>query len=184
MLIYLPIVIVVLIALWAVSIYNGLVSGRNLVKEAASGIDVQLKRRHDLIPKLVETVKGYMGHESGVLEEVARLRSQAQSAGSFAAKGEAESALSTQLRSVFALAENYPDLKANQNFMDLQKTVAALEDEIQMARRYYNGTVRNFNTRIASFPDVLIARMLDCKEFEYFGASDEDRSDPKISFSK
>src|SRR5262249_5852696 len=162
--------------LWAISIYNGLVSGRNMVKEALSGIDVQLKRRHDLIPKLVETVKGYMGHESGVLQEVARLRSQEQSAGSLAAKGEAETALTTQLRSVFALAESYPDLKANQNFMDLQKSVSGLEDEIQMARRYYNGSVRNYNTRIASFPDVFIARMMGCQEFEFFGASDDDKS--------
>ena len=98
-------------------------------------------------------------------------------------KAEQESALTTQLRSVFALAENYPDLKANQNFMDLQKSVTGLEDEIQMARRYYNGAVRNFNTRIASFPDVLIARLMNCQN-RIFGASDSDRADPTISFSK
>ncbi len=176
--------IVVAIGLWGVGMYNGLIRLMNQVKEALSGIDVQLKRRHDLIPKLVETVKGYMGHERETLEKVTELRSQSMSNGSLAAKASVESALSAQLRTVFALAENYPDLKANQSFLELQKSISDIEDELQMARRYYNGTVREFNIRIASFPDVFAARMLGYTPAEFFGAADSDRADPVIKFSK
>ena len=145
-------VIAALVA-WFIGIYNKLIKQRNMKDEGWSGIDVQLKRRSNLIPNLLDSVKGYMGHERSIMEKVTELRTQAMNASSAESKIAAESALSRTLVKLFAVAESYPDLKANQNFIDLQKQLAEIEDEIQMARRYYNGTVRNLNVGIETFPN-------------------------------
>lgn len=175
--------VVVLVGLLFVAQYNGLVRLKNLVAEAWSSIDVQLKRRYDLIPNLVATVKGYAGHEKNTLEEVVRLRNASMHASSVEEKAQAETALSAQLKTVFALAEAYPDLKANQNFLDLHKNLADLENHIQLARRYYNGTVREYNTKIAVFPTNVIANMFGFSKQPYFelGLSAE-RDNPTVYF--
>ena len=142
------------VLLWAVLLYNGLVRMRNMVEEAWSGIDVQLKRRTDLIPNLVATVKGYAAHEKGTLEEVIRLRGLAQNAHGVGETAQAQGLLGAALGKLFALAENYPDLKANANFAQLQATLGEIEEEIQLARRYYNGAVRNLNIAVESFPPI------------------------------
>lgn len=171
------------LVLWLIAIYNGLIRLRNMKEEGWSGIDVQLKRRSDLIPNLLESVKGYMGHERGVLEQVTSLRTQSLNASSVGDKIAAESALSRSLGALFAVAENYPELKANQNFLDLQNQLAQLENEIQMARRYYNGTVRNLNVGIETFPNSLVAGMFHFAKAEFFEIEDEaDRAVPKVDF--
>lgn len=178
---YILIGIVVLIVLWVVAAYNGFIKKVNHVSEAWSDIDVQLKRRYDLIPNLVNTVKGYATHESGVFENVTAARSAAMGAGnSLAAKSVAEDGLSASLKSVFAIAENYPDLKANQNFLDLQNTLSDTEDKIQSARRFYNSTVMELNTSAASFPGNLIAGSFGFQKKEFFGldASDAAAKNP------
>jgi LemA protein len=162
------ILVIVLIIIWLIVIFNRFVRGKNLIAEAWSGIDVQLKRRYDLIPNLVESVKGYSQHERKLFEDIANIRSQAMSIQGVIEKGQAETALTQQLRSLFAVAESYPDLKANQNFLDLQKNLVAIEDEIQLARRYYNGTVRDFNILVESFPSNIIALILTFKRAEFF----------------
>jgi len=178
------IVIVAIIAFWLMGTYNGLVRLRNLKDEAWSGIDVQLKRRSDLIPNLVETVKGYAAHEKTTLEDVTAARAAVNQAGDDpAARMQAENMLTGALRSLFAVSENYPELKANQNFMQLQEQLSGLEDELQMSRRYYNGTVRNFNTTIQRFPAVLIARKLGFSESAFFEADDNEKAVPKITLS-
>ncbi len=175
--------IVVVIGGWLMMTYNGLVRLRNLVEEAWSGIDVQLKRRADLIPNLIETVKGYMGHERELLEKVTELRSRAMKADNVGEKARLEGELSRSLVNVLAVAERYPDLKANQNFLDLQEQLAKIEDEIQLARRYYNGAARNLNIKIESFPSNLVANMFHFTKAEYFEIEDEaDRKVPKVSF--
>jgi LemA protein len=177
--------IVVLIAIYAIIIYNRLVSNRQMSDEAWSGIDVQLKRRADLVPNLIETVKGYAAHERGVFEEVTELRTRAQSVppGDVEARAKAEGALSLGLGRLFAVAENYPELKANQNFLALQADLGKLEDEIQMARRYYNGAVRNLNTLIQSFPSNLVAGRFGFTTRQYFEIETPgDRAVPKVSF--
>jgi LemA protein len=175
--------IAVALVLWFIAIYNNLIKLRNMKEEGWSGIDVQLKRRSNLIPNLLESVKGYMGHESGVLEKVTELRTQAMNAGSIDAKIAAESALTRSLGKLFAVAENYPDLKASQNFIDLQDELATLEDEIQMARRYYNGTVRNLNVGIETFPNSIVAGIFNFEKGEFFEIEDEaDRAVPKVDF--
>lgn len=175
--------VLALIGLWFVSTYNNLVSLRNRMKEAWSGIDVQLKRRYDLIPNLVETVKGYAGHEKGVFEEVTRLRGAAQSASGVAEKGAAESALTAGIRGIFAVAENYPDLKANQNFLELQQNLNQIEDELQMARRYYNGTVRDMNNIIESVPSNFVANAGGFKTGEFFEIeAPAERQAPAVHF--
>ncbi len=151
-------VVIVLILGWGIAIYNKLVRQRNMVLEGWSGIDVQLKRRSNLIPNLIESVKGYMGHERGVLEKVTELRSKSMAAGAPGEKGRIEGALSRSLVSLFAVAEGYPDLKANQNFIDLQSQLAEIEDQIQLARRYYNGATRNLNIAVESFPSKWVLR--------------------------
>jgi LemA protein len=177
------IVIVAIIAFWLMGTYNGLVKLRNLKDEAWSGIDVQLKRRSDLIPNLVETVKGYAAHEKTTLEDVTAARAAVNQAGDDpAARMQAENALTGALRSLFAVSENYPDLKANQNFMQLQEQLSGIEDELQMSRRYYNGTVRNLNTTIQRFPAVLIARQFGFNESQFFEADESDKATPKVSF--
>jgi LemA protein len=160
--------IVILLALGGVTLYNSLVRKRNLVQEGWSGIDVQLKRRYDLVPNLINTVKGYGKHEREVFEKVTNARKEAMQATGVAPQGQAENALTQGIRSLIAVAENYPDLKASANFLELQKSLSAVEDEIQLARRYYNGTVRDLNTSIQSFPAVLFARSLGFKEEEFF----------------
>ena len=180
---YIILGVVVVLLLWAVSLYNKLVANKNLVAEGWSGIDVQLKRRNDLIPNLIETVKGYMGHERGVLDQVTELRTKSQAAQSVGDKARVEGAMGAALANLFAVAENYPDLKASQNFMELQKSLADIEDQVQLARRYYNGAARNFNILIQSFPSTLIASAFHFTTVEYFEIEDAaERAVPKVAF--
>lgn len=182
-LIYLLTGIILFIGIWFIVIYNKLVRNKNLVAEGWSGIDVQLKRRANLVPNLIETVKGYMKHEKTLLTEVTKLRSESMHASDVAEKGQAENALSRSLANLFAVAENYPDLKANQNFLDLQNQLKEVEEQLQLARRYYNGTVRNLNIMIESFPSNYVAKMFQFNPANYFEIDDEaDRAVPKVSF--
>lgn len=180
---------IILIAIFAVifaviSLYNRLVRQKNLVSEAWSGMDVQLKRRHDLIPNIVETVKGYASHEKGVLEKVTQLRNQAIGASSVDEKGQTENALSQSIKTLFAVAENYPNLKANENFLSLQKSLSETEDQIQMARRYYNGTVRDYQTLIQTFPVNMMASSFNFTPMQYFQLeSDADRQVPNVKLN-
>lgn len=179
--IFLGLVILLLIAV--VGIYNRLIKNRNLVQEAWSGIDVQLKRRADLIPNLLEAVKGYMGHERGVLDRVTELRTQSRQAESVGEKARAEGLLGAALGNLLAVAENYPDLKASQNFLELQKSLADIEEQLQLARRYYNGAARDLNILIGSFPSNLVAERFNFQPVEYFEIeSAQDREVPKVSF--
>ena len=165
------VLLAVIIVVWAISVYNRLINHRTLKEEGWSGIDVQLKRRHDLVGNLVNAVKGYLQHERGVLEAVTRMRASAQQAGGaagVAAVAAAEAGLSQALGRLFALMENYPALKASENVMQLQQSLSDLEHEIQMARRYYNATVRDLNILIQSFPSSIIARRYGFKEGEFF----------------
>jgi len=172
-----------LLAAVLIVLYNRLVRLRNMVREGWSGIDVQLKRRANLVPNLVETVKGYMGHERELLEKVAALRSQSLQAGSRGEQQQAAQALSGGLARLFAVAENYPELKADRNFQNLQQQLADIEDQIQMARRYYNGTVRNYNTAIETFPGNLVAGRFAFEAAEFFEIEEAaDRAVPKVSF--
>lgn len=161
-------IIVVAIALIAVFIYNSLIRARNRVDEAWSDIEVQLKRRYDLIPNLVETVKGYAKQESSVLENVTQMRNMAMNAGNMQERLKDENMLSGALKSLFAVAENYPDLKSNQNFMQMQRDLTDTEDKIQAARRFYNGTVRDFNTKLQVFPTNLFASLFKFTAREFF----------------
>jgi LemA protein len=162
--------IVALTIIWAIAAYNGLVSNSQKLKEGWSGIDVQLRRRFDLVPNLVETVKGYAKHEEKVLNEVTASRADCQKAQSYSVENRAqvESIFSGALGKLIAVAENYPDLKANQNFAQLQKSLFEIEDNIQMARRYYNGSVRDFNTSVQSFPTNIIANKFGFKTEQFF----------------
>lgn len=178
--------LVVAVLVYGIYLYNALVRASQMVKEAWSGIDVQLKRRADLIPNLVSTVKGYAAHERAALEEVTELRARAQSLprDDVAARGEAEASLSGALSRLFALAEAYPDLKANQNFLELQKALSATENEIQYARRYYNGAVRNLNVMVESVPSNLVAASFGFRSAAYFQIEEAgDRAVPQASFS-
>lgn len=173
----------VAILLWAILIYNSLVRMRNMVHEAWSGIDVQLKRRTDLIPNLVSTVKGYAAHEKGTLEEVIRLRGVAQNAQGVGETAQAQGLLGAALGKLFALAENYPDLKANANFAQLQASLGEIEEQVQLARRYYNGAVRNLNIAVESFPSNLIAGRFGFEKAEFFELeSPSERVVPKVEF--
>lgn len=162
------IIVVVVLAIWFVVIYNRFVRLRNLMREAWSGIDVQLKRRHDLIPNIVETVKGYTGHERTVFEEVAALRGGSLESENLRQRGDAENALTHSIKSLFAVAEAYPELKASEQFLTLQRTLTEVEEQIQFARRYYNGAVRNFNIPVQSFPGNLIAGIFHYRPEDYF----------------
>lgn len=182
---YIALGIIVLIILYAIFVYNGLVRSRQMAEEAWSGIDVQLKRRADLIPNLIETVKGYAAHEKGTLEEVVALRNKAQAvpAGDVAARGQAEGLLGAAIGRVMALAEAYPDLKASQNFSELQHSLETLESEIQMARRYYNGAARDLNVKVESFPSNLAAGQFGFSKRDYFEITNEaDRAVPSVKF--
>ena len=174
--------IVVLAVLWAVAMYNGLIRLKNRVDEAWSDIDVQLKRRYDLIPNLVNTVKGYAAHEKEVFEKVTEARTRAMGAQSAGDKAQAENALSQTLKSLFAVAEAYPDLKANQNFLELQRELTDTEDKIQASRRFYNGNVRDFNTKIQVFPNNIFAGMLGFSAREFFEAEGSEKEPVKVEF--
>ncbi len=172
----------VLIIFGLIAIYNRLVRNRNLAEEGWSGVDVQLKRRSDLIPNLLEAVKGYMKYEKDVMTQVTELRSKSLAVQNIGEKGQVENALSRSLANLFAVAENYPDLKANQNFLDLQKQLTDIEGEIQMARRYYNGTVRNLNILIESFPSSIVAGMFHFAKKDYFEIDESEKAVPKVAF--
>jgi LemA protein len=177
------IVVVVGLVLYLMTAYNGLVRLKVQCDNAWSDIDVQLKRRYDLIPNIVETVKGYAAHEKGTLEAVVSARNQAMTAQGPAAKGEAEGLLTGALRQVFALAEAYPQLRAVESFTQLQNTLNEIEDTLQNARRYYNAVVRDFNTMIEQFPSNIVAGMGHFKEREFFQVSaPAEREVPKVSF--
>src|SRR5579862_1577149 len=162
------IAVVVIIILWFIAAYNGFVVLNNRVKEATSDIDVQYKRRYDLIPNLVETVKGYAAHEAGTLEKVTEMRTAAMNATAPADKADAENMLSGALKSLFAVSENYPNLKANENFMELQRQLEDTENKLQAARRFYNSVVQDLNTRLQSFPGNFIGSMTGFKQADYF----------------
>jgi len=179
-------VVIVLVLAWLVFTYNGLVTARNRTQEAWSEIDVELKRRHDLIPNLVNTVQGYMGHERGTLEAVTNARANAVAAGATgdpAKIGEAENILTQSLRSLFAVSENYPDLKAISAFTNLQENLTATEDKLEFSRRFYNGNVRDYNTKLQTLPTSLIGGALGFKPFGFFQADEGDRAVPQVSFS-
>jgi LemA protein len=177
--------IAAVVILYLIFIYNGLVKARQVKEEAWSGIDVQLKRRADLIPNLIETVKGYAAHEKGTLEEVIALRNKAQAlpAGDVAGRAATENMLSQALGKLFALAEAYPDLKANQNFSELQQSLEEIESEVQMARRYYNGAARDLNVKVESFPSNFIAGPFGFAKAAFFEITNEaDRAVPVVKF--
>ncbi len=175
--------VVVVVAAWLVFTYNGLVTLKNRVEEAWSDIDVQLKRRYDLIPNLIATVKGYAAHEAGTFEKVTAARTAAMAATSPHDKAVAENALSSTLKSIFALSEAYPDLKANTNFLKLQDELSDTENKVQASRRFYNGNVRDFNTKLQVFPTNLIASMLGFVKREFFEIGNEaERAVPQVSF--
>lgn len=176
--------LVVVLGGFLIAVYNGLIRLKNKVEEAWSDIDVQLKRRYDLIPNLVSTVKGYAKHEKGVFEEVTKARAAAMKAEGPAEESKAENALSATLKSLFAVAENYPDLKADKNFLDLQEKLSMLEEEIQKSRRYYNGNVRDFNTKIQVFPNNLFAGMLGFTKYDFFQAEEGEKENVKVDFSE
>jgi LemA protein len=183
---WIVVAIVILLVLWLVFTYNGLISARNRTQEAWSEIDVELKRRHDLIPNLMNTVSGYMGHERGTLEAVTNARANAVAAGATGDPtkiGQAENVLSQSLRSLFAVSENYPDLKAISAFTNLQETLTATEDKIEFSRRFYNGNVRDYNTKLQTLPTSLFASALGFKAFGFFQADDGDRAVPTVSFN-
>ncbi len=169
------------VALWLIFTYNGLITLKNRVDEAWSDIDVQLKRRYDLIPNLINTVKGYATHERELLEKVTEARSKAMQAGDDG-KAEAENMLTGALKSLFAVAENYPDLKANQNFLELQRELSDTENKIQASRRFYNGNVRDFNTKLQTFPTNLIGGILRFTERKFFEAAEGEKAPVQVSF--
>jgi LemA protein len=177
-----PTLILVAVLIGVFVVYNSLVQLKVRAEAAWSDIDVQLKRRYDLIPNLVETVKGYASHERGTLEAVIEARSRAMSAQGPAAKGEAEGMLTGALKSLFALAESYPQLRATENYAQLQQSLSAIEDAIQNARRYYNAVVRDLNTRVLQFPSNLVALTFGFRQREFFEIPDAERSVPRVSF--
>jgi LemA protein len=174
------IVLLVAIIIWAIVAFNGLVRLRNQVRTAWADIDVQLRRRHDLIPQLVSAVKGYAGYERGVLNAVTELRSQAMAQNSPAQLGQTESELQKGVMQILALTEAYPDLKANQNFLQLQRDLVDVENNLQYARRFYNGAVRDYNTSLERFPGMLVANAAGFKPDEFFSAEEDDRPAVKV----
>lgn len=180
--VYIAIGVIVIILLWVVSAYNGLVKLRNMVREAFSTMDVYMKKRYDLIPNLVETVKGYAAHEAGTLEKVIQARNAAASATTIEGKIEGENALAGTLKSLFALSEAYPDLKANTNFMDLQRQLQTVEGDIANSRKYYNAVVRDYNIKIESFPSVIVASMFGFKHETMFEINSAERENVKVQF--
>ena len=181
----LTVLLVILAALvaYGIGIYNKLIKNKNLVDEGWSGIDTQLKRRSNLIPNVIETVKGYAKHERDALEAVTNMRTRAMSTTDVAERGQAEGMLSAALGKLFAVAEAYPDLKANENFIGLQDDLSEIENEIQLARRYYNGTARNMNVLVESFPSNIVANFFSFAKAKFFEIENpEDRAVPQVSF--
>ncbi len=170
------------LVLWLVALYNGLITLKNRTDEAWSDIDVQLKRRYDLIPNLVESVKGYAAHEAGTFQKVTEARNAAMGAKTVAEHAQAENALSQTLKSLFAVAESYPELKANQNFLHLQEELTDTENKVQASRRFYNGNVRDFNTKLQVFPSNIIAGTLGFKAREFFEAEEGEKVVPMVKF--
>lgn len=181
--IYIILAAVVVLVFWFIALYNGLIKLKNRVDESWSDIDVQLKRRYDLIPNLIQTVKGYAKHERELFEKVTEARSKAMQATGLQDKAQAENTLSETLKSLFAVAENYPDLKASANFAQLQDELSDTENKIQAARRFYNGLVRDFNTKIQIFPNNLFAGMLGFSKREFFELENEaERKNVEVKF--
>jgi LemA protein len=183
---WIVVAVVVVIAAFAIAVFNRLVRLRNMVREGWSGIDVQLRRRTDLVPNLVEAVKGYAGHERGLFEALARQRATSLAADNVHSQTAAEQALQGSLRQLFAVAEAYPDLKASTNFLELQRQLAEIEDQLQMARRYYNGTVRNLNIAIQSFPNNVLAGIFGFRAEPFFELEDRAAAaaPPPVAFSE
>jgi LemA protein len=182
--VWLIVAVIAFAALWAVLAYNGLVRQKNMVAEAWSGIDAQLKRRADLIPNLVETVKGYAAHERDTFEQLAQLRASVQAGADLATRAQTETAITAALMHLIGVAEAYPELKASENFQQLQSELAETEDQIQLARRYYNGTVRNYNIAIEQFPSNLIAQVGKFSPAAFFQIeNDSERQAPNATFS-
>jgi len=176
-------IIAAVVVLWLIGTFNRLITLKNRAKEAWSDIEVQLKRRYDLIPNLVETVKGYAGHEREVFERVTEARTKAMGAGTLKEKGEAENALSQTLKSLFAVSENYPNLRASENFQKLQDELTDTEDKIQAARRFYNGNVRDLNIKIETFPADVVAALFRFKKMEFFEIEEAAEREPvKVQF--
>ena len=175
-------VVVGVIALWAIWIFNSLITARNRTDEAWSDIEVQLKRRYDLIPNLVNTVQGYASHEAGTFKKVTEARNAAMGAKTMAEHAKTENMLSQTLKSLFAVAEAYPELKANQNFLQLQQDLTDTEDKIQASRRFYNGNVRDLNTKMQVFPTNLIAGMLGFKTRDFFDMDEAEKAVPQVKF--
>ena len=173
---------IVIVVGFIIATYNGLIRLRNLCDNAWSDVDVQLKRRYDLIPNLVSTVKGYASHEKEVLENVTKARAEATTAKTPGEQSKAENMLTGALRQLFAVAENYPELKANTNFLDLQKNLSEVEDNIQNARRYYNAVVRDNNIKVESFPSNIVATTFGFKKREFFEMAEGERAVPKVEF--
>lgn len=183
-LLYIIIGLIVVVVLWFVVVYNKFIRLKQRINEAWADIDVQLKRRYDLIPNLVSTVKGYMEHERGTFESITNARTQAMNADGVKEKEQAENMLSNTLKSLFAVAENYPDLKANTNFLELQRELSDTENKIQAARRFYNGNVRDYNTSRESVPSNIVAGMFNFEHREYFELEEEsvERENVNVSF--
>ncbi len=171
-----------IVLVWVIAVFNSLIRKRNRVKNAWSDIDVQLKRRYDLIPNLVETVKGYKEYEAAVLENVTNARVSAMNQNDLVAKAQAENMLSSALKSLFAVAENYPQLRASENFQKLQEQLSAIENDIQSARRYYNAAVRELNNAIQVFPANVVAGIFGFRQAEFFGADENEKDVVKVSF--
>ncbi|MBI2037544.1 MAG: LemA family protein [Candidatus Magasanikbacteria bacterium] len=176
-----------LVAVWLIAVYNGLIRGKNRVNEALSDIDVQLKRRYDLIPNLVETVKGYMTHEQQTLVKLTEARTAAMAVhdnknATLKERENAENMLSGTLKTLFAVTENYPDLKASQNFLQLQDEISDTENKIQASRRFYNGNTRDFNIKIETFPTNLIANSLGFTKYEFFQAAEGEKQNVQVKF--
>ncbi len=176
------IVAIAFIIFWLIGVYNSLIKQRNQTDEAWSDIDVQLKRRYDLIPNLIETVKGYAKHERELFENVTKARTAAMGAKTVEEQGKAENMLAGTLKSLFAVAENYPELKANENFAKLQDELSDTENKIQAARRFYNGNVRDFNTKIQVFPNNMLAGMMGFKAYDFFEIDEGEKENVKVSF--
>jgi LemA protein len=184
MIIFIPLAILIILVVWIVGMYNGLVRSRYQVKNAWSQIDVQLKRRHDLIPNLVETAKGYMKHERETFDSITRARSQAVQASGAAEQGKAEGQLNEALSRFMLVVENYPDLKANQNFLALQEELTSTENKVGFARQFYNDAVQKYNTKIESFPTNMMAGMFGFKHEEFFEIeAPAEREAPQVKFN-